>query len=192
MIYFIDDFLPDYILKETIKDLSTQDYEEVKYPTKSFWVQYASHPFINHVCSTISGIEGNDIEPILAFFRTSNDVVDTNWRIHTDSIINGEKPDRALIVYISPRKKTELHGTAIWEHKTYGKSLPKDVTNKEYDRMLLEEANNLEMWELNSVIGYNQNRAISWPANYFHSKYPDKSWKEGRDIFVMFYKTKKI
>ena len=58
--------------------------------------------------------------------------------------------------------------------------------------MLLEEANNLEMWELNSVIGYNQNRAISWPANYFHSKYPDKSWKEGRDIFVMFYKTKKI
>ena len=46
------------------------------------------------------------------------------------------------------------------------------------------------MWTLNSVIGYEQNRAISYPANYFHSKYPNKSWKSGREVFVMFYKFK--
>ena len=40
MIYFIDDFLPEYILKETIKDLSSQDYKEIK----PFYVQEASHP----------------------------------------------------------------------------------------------------------------------------------------------------
>ena len=34
MIYFIDDFLPNYILDETIKDLSTQDYQELKTPSK--------------------------------------------------------------------------------------------------------------------------------------------------------------
>ena len=55
--------------------------------------------------------------------------------------------------------------------------------------MIIKESENLDMWTLNSVIGYNQNRAISYPANYFHSKYPNKSWKSGREVFVMFYKT---
>ena len=190
MIYFIDDFLPSYILDETIKDLSSQDYEEFKTPGKSFYIQTASHPFINHVCGVLSGVEGNIIDPILSFFRVSDDMLDTNWRIHSDLKIDGQQPDRALVLYISPRKIDELHGTALWSHKHYGKSLPKDTTNEEYDRMILKESEKLENWTLNSVIGYEQNRAISYPANYFHSKYPNKSWKSGREIFVMFYKTK--
>ena len=64
------------------------------------------------------------------------------------------------------------------------------ATDKEFDKMILKESENLDMWTLNSVIGYEQNRAISYPANYFHSKYPNKSWKEGREVFVMFYKIK--
>ena len=190
MIYFIDDFLPSYILDETIKDLSSQDYEEFKTPGKSFYIQAATHVFVNHVCGALSEFEGNTVDPILGFFRVSNDILDTNWRIHSDLNIQGEKPDRALVLYISPREIDELHGTALWEHKTYGKALPKDTTNEEYDRMILNEAENLDMWTLNSVIGYEQNRAISYPANYFHSKYPNKSWKSGREVFVMFYKTK--
>ena len=190
MIYFVDDFLPSYILDETIKDLSSQDYREIKFPDKSFYVQDASPSFMHHVCGAISEFEGNIVDPILGFFRVSNDILDTNWRIHSDLNIQGEKPDRALVLYISPREIDELHGTALWEHKTYGKALPKDTTNEEYDRMILNEAENLDMWTLNSVIGYEQNRAISYPANYFHSKYPNKSWKSGREVFVMFYKTK--
>ena len=190
MVYFIDDFLPSYILGEAVKDLSSQDYEEFKTPGKSFYIQAATHVFVNHVCGMLSGIEGNTIDPILGFFRVSNDMLDTNWRIHSDLKIDGQQPDRALVLYISPRKIDELHGTALWEHKTYGKSLPKETTNKEYDRMILNEAENLDNWTLNSVIGYEQNRAISYPANYFHSKYPNKSWKSGREVFVMFYKTK--
>ena len=116
-------------------------------------------------------------------------MLDTDWRIHSDGIIQGQKPDRALVLYISPRKINELHGTALWQHKTYGKSLPDNVTDIEFDRMIAQEAENLDMWTLNSVIGYEQNRAISYPASYFHSKYPNKSWKSGREVFVMFYKT---
>tara|TARA_Y100000401_G_scaffold106284_1_gene99649 strand:- start:297 stop:875 length:579 start_codon:yes stop_codon:yes gene_type:complete len=189
MIYFIDDFLPNYILDETIKDLSTQDYQELKTPGKSFYVQQATQPFINHVSGGLSTLEGNIVEPILSFFRVSNNVLDTNWRIHSDLKIEGQQPDRALVLYISPRKINELHGTALWRHKTYGKSLPDNITNKEFDRMILKESENLDMWTLDSVIGYNQNRAISYPANYFHSKYPNKSWEQGREVFVMFYKT---
>jgi len=190
MIYLIDNFLPNYILDETIKNLSSQDYQEVKTPGKSFYVQYPSKPFMNYMVDRVSALEGNIVKPVLGFYRMSNDVLDTDWRIHSDSKIEGQQPDRALVIYISPRKRNELHGTALWEHKTYGESLPNDVTNKEFDRMILKEAENLDMWTLNSVIGYKQNRAVSYPANYFHSKYPNKSWKSGREIFVMFYKTK--
>ena len=190
MIYFIDDFLPSYILDETIKDLSSQDYREVKFPDKSFYVQEASYSFINHVCDILNKIENNTVNPILSFFRVSNEMLDTNWRIHSDLKIDGQQPDRALVLYISPRKIEELHGTALWRHKNYGKSLPKETTNEEYDRMILKESENLDNWTLDSVIGYEQNRAISYPANYFHSKYPNKSWESGREIFVMFYKIK--
>jgi hypothetical protein len=190
MVYFIDDFLPSYILDETIKDLSTQDYEEVKTPNKSFYVQYPSKSFMDYVVSSLSALEGNIVDPILGFYRMSNDTLDTDWRIHSDSKIEGQQPDRALVIYISPRKIDELHGTALWTHKKYGKKLPAETTNKEFDRMILKESENLDVWSLNSVIGYEQNRAISYPANYFHSKYPNKSWKSGREIFVMFYKTK--
>ena len=33
-----------------------------------------------------------------------------------------------------------------------------------------------------------RNRLISYPSSYFHSKYPNVSWKEGRKVYVMFYK----
>jgi len=190
IIYFVDDFLPNYILEETTKNLSSRDYEEYKTPGKSFYIQEASHPFMNHVCSSLSAIEGNTVTPILGFFRVSNDVLDTNWRIHSDLKIEGEQPDRALVLYMSPREIDELHGTALWEHKKHGRSLPSNTTDKEFNELITIQAEDLNAWTLNSVIGYNQNRAISYPANYFHSKYPNKSWKSGREVFVMFYKTK--
>ena len=68
MIYFIDDFLPNYILDETIKDLSTQNYEEFKTPGKSFYIQKASNSFMNHVCGSLSAFEGIIVNPILGFF----------------------------------------------------------------------------------------------------------------------------
>ena len=188
MIYFIDNFLPAWLLEETVDSLSSKDYEEVRTPGKSFYVQMPSVEFKRRVIAKLETIEGNRIDSILGFFRVSTNELDTNWRIHSDLNIEGQNPDRALVLYMSPRVREELHGTALWEHKIYGKSLPKGTTNEEFDRMIIGESENLDMWTLNSVIGYKQNRAISYPANYFHSKYPNKSWKEGREVFVMFYK----
>ena len=190
MIYFKDDFLPDFILKEAIEYLSSQDYKVFNDGNESYYYQAATDSFINYVVSKLKEIEDNEIINILAAFRLSNEEISNSWKIHSDLIIEGQNPDRAFVLYKSPRKINELHGTALWEHKTYGKSLPDTVTNEEFDRMILKESENLDMWTLNSVIGYEQNRAISYPANYFHSKYPNKSWKSGREVFVMFYKTK--
>jgi len=189
MIYFIDDFLPSYILDETIKDLSAQEYQELKAGNESFHYLMAKPNFIKYTIDSLEKLEGNKITSILNWFRLSNDKIQDNWKIHSDGIIQGQKPDRALVLYISPKKKKDLHGTAFWKHKKHGKSLPYDTTDKEFDRMILKDSEDLSVWTLNTVIGYEQNRAVSYPANYFHSKYPNKSWKEGREVFVMFYKT---
>ena len=114
--------------------------------------------------------------------------MDVTWRIHSDLNIAGEKPDRALVLYMSPREREDLHGTALWEHHRYGTEIPKNISNEDYDKMINVDAENLDMWRLSSVVGYEQNRIISYPSSYFHSKYPNKSWKEGRRVYVMFYK----
>ena len=188
MIYIIDDFLKEDLYK-TI-DESLVNFKEVKMGNKSFWINKPTEAFVNYICLRLAIEENANIENVLAFFRQSTDKVDTDWRIHSDLKINGTQPDRAAIIYISPTKSKKLHGTAFWDHNKYGNKLPTDSTNKEYDRLLLEDANDKDKWTLRSVIGYKPNRLISYPCNYFHSKYPNKSWKEGRNIFVIFYKVK--
>ena len=190
MIYVLDNFLEKEELKSIQNMLNSNEYIEHKTPGKSFWVQEAEPSFIDNILNRLSNIEGQEIESILGFFRVSNEDVDTEWRIHSDLNINCQKPDRAIVLYISPKEIEDIHGTAFWEHKVYGKSLPKDTTDEEYDRMIMKESENLDMWRLSSVSGYEENRLISYPAHYFHSKYPNKSWKNGRQVFVMFYKTK--
>ena len=93
-------------------------------------------------------------------------------------------------MYLSPKELEELHGTAFWEHDIYGKDLPPEITDEEYDRMLKADAEILEKWRLSSVIGYEENRLLSYPSSYFHSKFPNKGWSSGRKVFVMFYKFK--
>ena len=190
MIYFIDDFLDKDLFKKTIDELNNNSYTEYKTPGKSFWVQEAKPEFIDYVLQVLSEKEGCELESILGFFRLSTDTIDAELRIHSDGIINNQQPDRAVVLYISQKKLTELHGTAFWNHKKYGKKQPDNISDDEFNRLLTEDSGNLNNWELNTVLGYEQNRLISYPANYFHSRYPNKSWKAGREIFVMFYKIK--
>ena len=55
--------------------------------------------------------------------------------------------------------------------------------------MLVNDANDQSKWTLKSVIGHKENRLVSYPCNYFHSKYPNE-FEESRIIFVIFYKIK--
>lgn len=192
MIYVVDDFLDKDLLESTQSKLNREEYVEHKTPGKSFWVQHPTEEFTNTVIKKLESREGVELECILAFFRVSNEDVDKEWRIHSDLNIAGQKPDRAAVLYMSPKEIDELHGTAFWDHKVYGKSLPDNTTDDEYNRMILSESENLESWRLSSVSGYEENRLISYPANYFHSKYPKKSWASGRQVFVVFYKFKEI
>jgi len=187
MIYIIDDFLPNDILLKLNKYLI--DFREVDTGDKKFWVMDSNTDLDNWMVNKLSSIEGREVNSILSFFRISNTELDTDWRIHCDSIIQGELPGRALVLYISESGTAKLNGTALWEHKDYGIKMPYDkLTTEEFNNLILNESNNLETWKLNTVIGYKKNRLVSYPSNYFHSKYPNVSWEEGRKIFVMFYK----
>ena len=187
MIYFTDDFLSSEWYEATKEELASNDFEEVVAGYDTFYVQMPSDGFNEIVKSKISRLEGRPVRNILSFFRIATDTLDTDWRIHSDQKINGEQPDRAIVLFMSPsRSDIELNGTAFWKHKKYGYALPKS-TDDEFDRMLSEESNDMSKWDLNTVIGHRENRLISYPSSYFHSKYPNKGWKEGRVVFVMFY-----
>lgn len=184
MIYIIDNFLEQYLLDDFLRDDS--DFAELKMKEKSFWVKMPSQNFNNYVVSKIESLEHSRIKNILSFFREAKQNQDNDWRIHNDSIILGEKPDRAIVLFMDSEESNKLNGTAFWEHKTYGDTYCGN-SNEEFDRMLLEDANNRDLWNLKSVIGYKQNRLLSYPCNYFHSKYPNE-FINPRRVFVMFYK----
>lgn len=187
MIYIIDNFLSTIIIDKINEYLV--DFKEVDTGHKKFWVMDAEEPFINHITEKISNIEGEKIENIISFFRISTDKLDTDWRIHCDSIINDKIPDRALVLFMNDSANSNLNGTAFWKHEKWGDSLPiEHLSTDVYNDLILNQAEDLSVWELNTIIGHKKNRLISYPCNYFHSKYPNKSWKDGRKVFVMFYK----
>ena len=59
-----------------------------------------------------------------------------------------------------------------------------------YDKLIIEDSNDLDKWILKSVIGHKKNRLISYPCDYFHSKYPHE-FIDSRIVFVLFYKIEK-
>ena len=184
MIYIIDDFLSKKTF-EIVKN-NKEDFKEVRTPGKSFWVKRPSAEFIAHFEDRLEKIEGREVMNILAFFREAKENQDTDWRIHNDSIIEQQQPDRALVFYIKSSSE-ELNGTALWEHKKYGDTFTEPDNVEEFNRLLKEDSNNKDKWKLKSIIGAKPNRLISYPCEYFHSKYPNK-FKDPRIVFVMFYK----
>ncbi len=188
-IYIIDDFFSEELLDRILNN--EKEYQEVKTPGKSFWVKKAHKDFLDWICAKVSDVEGALISPILGFFREAKEGQDNDWRIHNDFIIEGERPDRALVVYLSKDEDAGLNGTAFWEHKVYGDSFKptdEDLTEKEFNDLIVNDSNNIDLWTLKSVIGHKQGRLISYPCNYFHSKYPNE-FINSRQVFVMFYKT---
>jgi hypothetical protein len=187
MIYIKDDFLEESLIE--LLNKNTDSFQKVDTPGKSFWVKLPSDDFIGLICDKLGKIENCYIKPILGFFREAKEDQDNDWRIHNDSIIEGQRPDRAIVLYISADNFKDVNGTAFWEHKLYGDKFLEESPEK-YDKLISEDSNNLDKWTLKTIIGHKQNRLLSYPCNYFHSKYPNE-FIDSRIVFVMFYKIEK-
>ena len=183
MIYVKDNFLPTQLYKELIN--YCDEFDKVETPGKDFFVKELPSELIHYIERSLEKLEGKDIKSIICFAREAKQGQDNDWRIHNDTIIEGQQPDRAMVLFVKANED-KLHGTAFWEHENYGYTY-QESDNKEFDRMLVEDANDKSKWKLNSVIGYKDNRLLSYPCNYFHSKYPNE-YKDQRIVVVMFYK----
>ena len=183
MIYIKDNFLPESLYTELLN--YSDEFNEVKTPGKSFWVKELPNEFIKYITDKLEKLEGKKIKNILAFLREAKEGQDNDWRIHNDTIIQGQQPDRAIVLYIKGNED-RLNGTAFWEHESYGHTYI-DSNEEEFNRMLKNDSNDRSKWKLNSVVGYKDNRLVSYPGNYFHSKYPNE-YKNQRIVLIMFYK----
>tara|TARA_Y100000114_G_C11748428_1_gene322906 strand:- start:393 stop:953 length:561 start_codon:yes stop_codon:yes gene_type:complete len=183
MIYIKDDFLDNNLFNQLTNYLN--NFKEVKTYKKSFWVMPPPDNLINYIELKLNLLENKRIKNILAFFRQAKKNQDNDWRIHNDTIIENQLPDRALVLYMTDNEKN-LNGTAFWEHKEKGDKVNK-IDTEEFNNIILKDSNNKDKWILKSIIGAKKNRLISYPCNYFHSKYPNEFNKE-RIVFVMFYK----
>lgn len=190
MIYIKDNFLDNELWEKLNEEITDESFTTVDLIDLKIEYHPLSDKWVKFMVDWLSIIEDADIENIACFVRKATDVLDNKWQIHNDGHIQGQQPDRACVLYLSPSTMTELHGTAFWEHVDHGEEYKQLNNIEEYDRLIKEDFNDISKWNLKSVIGYKQNRLISYPCNYFHSKYPNKSWKEGRVVLVMFYKSK--
>mgnify|MGYP003666921806 FL=1 len=187
MIYIKDDFLPHNLLNAILID--KEEYKEHKTPGKSFWVKKPSSIFIDYISNRISEIEGCKINNILCFFREAKKNQDNEWRIHNDTIIENQKPERAIVLFLSEDSYQGLNGTAFWSHKVHGDTYT-DGSVDDFNDLLINDSNDISKWNLKTIIGHKKNRLISYPCNYFHSKYPNE-FKNSRQVMVMFYNKNK-
>tara|TARA_R110002012_G_scaffold85883_8_gene213988 strand:+ start:4997 stop:5605 length:609 start_codon:yes stop_codon:yes gene_type:complete len=192
MIYTKDDFLDEELFKYVEDFIKKSKWEKITIGNKddyNFEIKYIEPEasFINYMQIWLGIIERADVEILRSFFRKSNDKFDTDWRIHNDSIVDGVQPDRAVVFYITENNMKKQNGTAFWSHKKHGYKF-EDLSIEEFNKLIREDSNNIKKWKLESIINHRKNRIISYPCNYFHSKYPDKV--KDRTVFVAFYLSK--
>lgn len=192
MIYIKDNFLDQDLFSYVKSYIKKSNWKTITIGSKdsfNFDIKYIEpeKKFIKYIQAWLQVIERAEVNILRSFFRKSNSKYDTEWRIHNDSFVDGVQPDRALVFYINKNKEDHQNGTAFWKHYKHGYEL-NDYDIKEFNRLLIEDSNDLKKWTLDTIVNHKENRLVSYPCNYFHSKYPDKA--KNRTVFVAFYTSK--
>ncbi|CAL2094763.1 DUF6445 family protein [Tenacibaculum sp. 190524A02b] len=180
MILIQDNFLPKPVFNELQNYCLNNDFKIVKTHDKDFSVLKTPEKIIPYLRA-----EGYQI--IFSFIRQANKTIDTEYRIHADNIINGEKTAMASVLYINEGNITP-NGTAFYKHSKHGYLLPSNCTEEEFDRLLVEDSNDTSKWEKSDHIKAKPNRLLMYNSNLFHSKVPDKIEKGNRIVLATFYK----
>ena len=175
----IYNFLPDdmfarlreYILKSEFQifDAGDKEFSYLPFPTEVY----------NHISDNIA-------TPVLSFIRRAYSGFDNEPRIHCDGIINGEEVSLASVLYLNVEGEVEGNGTAFYSHKQHGKKF--DGDEEEFNRMLLEDANDLSKWNMYEVQTSEPNKLVAYDTKLFHSKFPYEIKNGVRYVLVSFFK----
>jgi len=145
------------------------------------------------ILQTLQEIYHKQIDVSISFLRIANSKIDINWRIHCDNtnVAGKFNPTHGAIFYIT-HDKNNINGTAFWRHKKYGYVCPDNFTNEEIQNKIIVDREDSMKWDVSTIIGGVENRMVSYPAKYFHSKYPrvmqGKDINDSRIILALFYK----
>ncbi|WP_430611519.1 hypothetical protein [Flavobacterium sp. JP2137] len=180
MIKVQDNYLPNPLFQKLQEYCYQNNFERVQAGEKEFEILKVPPEILPYL--EIEGYEMN-----LSFIRRAHKDFDTDWRIHADNIINGKKTLLASVLYINKAEGVSENGTAMWIHEKYGTHLPDDASNEEFDRLLLEDSNDLRRWEKCDYIKSVPNRLLTYSATIFHSKYPNAIEQGERIVLVAFY-----
>lgn len=126
---------------------------------------------------------GKKIIRKMEFFRLSKPGEESPAYIHADEIC----ASMASVLYLTD---SDVGGTAFWRHNKSGML----ALDNETDRtQFIEDANNQSKWDQTLELKFKLNRFVTYPTNYFHSRWPFKSEgfgnakKTARLIWVCFY-----
>lgn len=180
MIQVLNNFLPKEVFKALQDYVNNNEFQIVNVGEKDFSVLEAP-PFI------LPFLEIKGFEMTLCFIRQAHKNFDTDNRIHSDGIVNNKPTHLARVLYLNNDGELEPNGTCFWNHSKYGDSLPLDTQDEEFNRMLIEDAEDLTKWQKTDIIHARPNRLLTYEANQFHSKWPNKIEKGIRRVLVSFH-----
>ena len=181
MILVQDNFLPKELFGRLQEYCYESDFQVITAGDKEF----LTIPTPDWIIPQI-GIDNSRI--VLSFIRKAHKDFDTELRVHADNIIMEERVDYAVVLYINDSDSVSKNGTKFWEHTKYGESLPLDISEEEYNYLILNDSNDYSKWNGTDLIYARPNRLLMYNAQNFHSKFPEKIEKGERIVLVAFYK----
>lgn len=176
-----DNFLPENTFKRLQYYCETNEFSIVTAGDKQFSVidiPENIYPYLEIV----------GYERVFSFIRSAYNGFDEEARIHADNIIMGERVSLASVLYINSPEGVTKNGTSFFDHHLHGKELSECISEEEYNRMILEDSNDLDKWVQTDYVESKPNRLLKYPARNFHAKSPNKIENGTRIILASFYK----
>lgn len=148
----------------------------------------------NKINETLKKTHNCDIKVLASMVRQATQYLNNDWGIHADIYVGeDEKPEYGAVFYLT-ENSCDLNGTALWKHKEHGYCAKDNFFTDNVDKAK-DSYNDIDQWQLSTVFGGIENRLVSYPAEYFHSKFPKQAWgtsqKDGRVVLAMFYSLQK-
>lgn len=167
------------------------DFSDWKAGADSFHVARIPSDIAEVIMSSVVSIMGVPINMEFLVARLSTDTIDSDTRIHTDF---GMGTTHACVWYGTdpppePVSSYAGYGTAFFSHHLHGERFR--GAKDEHDRLLREDAGDLQKFHFQSLVPMKENRLVVYPSDLFHSRYPFEGWgtsqKDGRVVIVGFF-----
>lgn len=181
-----DDFLTKEELKKTREEILKSDFAGVDYEGHFYkGITVPEAPLFN-AKEKLERMWNRKVTPKIEFFRLSKPQEESPSYVHADTIC----AKMASVLYLTD---SDVGGTAFWKHKETGLQRLSPNPSEKLIEKLLKDANDVEKWDMQAELKFKMNRFVTYPTNYFHSRWPFLSEGFGEDkesarlIYVCFY-----